>query len=286
MTTGIEPAGDGSEKAADPGISQERRAQRGIQSIEVGGQLLVVLGRIGMPMLLKDLAQEAGMTAAKAHPYLVSFGKLGLVEQDPATGRYQLGPQALQLGLVCLQQLNPVRLAVRELSALASRIGHSVALAVWGNHGPTVVHVEEATYPLHVNLRTGSVMSLLNTATGLAFAAFLPSSVVEAMIRAEPDRIGGLSAPEARQAWRTIEGTLADIRLRRLARVTGTPIPGINAFCAPVFDHTGKIVLAITAMGPSGTFSTDWDSPIAAVLSEIADGISARLGYRLGPIQK
>ena len=63
-------------------------AQRGIQSIEVGGQLLLALARQGCPLLLKDLAQAAGMTPAKAHPYLVSFGKLGLITQEPGTGRY------------------------------------------------------------------------------------------------------------------------------------------------------------------------------------------------------
>ena len=59
---------------------------RGIQSVEVGGHLLLALAHHGRPMPLKDLAREAGMPAAKAHPYLVSFGKLGLIEQEPASG--------------------------------------------------------------------------------------------------------------------------------------------------------------------------------------------------------
>ncbi len=75
------------------------RLQRGIQSVEVGGQLLRALAHQGRPMALKDLAREAGMSAAKAHPYLVSFGKLGLIEQDALSGRYGLGPLAMQLGL-------------------------------------------------------------------------------------------------------------------------------------------------------------------------------------------
>ena len=57
------------------------RAQRGIQSIEVGGQLLRALVHHGRPMALKDLAREAEMSPAKAHPYMVSFGRLGLIEQ-------------------------------------------------------------------------------------------------------------------------------------------------------------------------------------------------------------
>src|SRR5689334_9343451 len=96
------------EETVDEGEAKDRR---GIQSIEVGGQLLLALGRTGKPMVLKDLAREAGMPAAKAHPYLVSFARLGLIEQDPITGRYELGPQLLQLGLAGLQRLDPVRIA-------------------------------------------------------------------------------------------------------------------------------------------------------------------------------
>ena len=64
---------------------EEEKERRGIQSIEVGGQLLVALADSGSAMSLKQLAEAAHMTPAKAHPYLVSFGKLGLVTQDPAS---------------------------------------------------------------------------------------------------------------------------------------------------------------------------------------------------------
>ena len=72
--------------------------------VRVGGQLLKALAHTGRRMALKDLAREAEMTPAKAHPYLVSFGKLGLIEQDPASGHYGLGPLAIQMGLISLQQ--------------------------------------------------------------------------------------------------------------------------------------------------------------------------------------
>ena len=84
------------------------RTSRGIQSVEVGGQLLKALARSGRRMALKDLARDADMTPAKAHPYLVSFGKLGLIEQDPVSGHYGLGQLAVQLGLISLQQVDPV----------------------------------------------------------------------------------------------------------------------------------------------------------------------------------
>jgi DNA-binding IclR family transcriptional regulator len=259
--------------------SSPDKARRGIQSIEVGGRLLTALARSGVPMMLKDLAREAGMPAAKAHPYLVSFGKLRLIEQDPVTGRYELGALALQLGLISLQRLDPVRIATPEMTSLADRVAQSTALAVWGNRGPTIVRFEESTHPIHVNLRTGTVMSLIDSATGQVFAAFLPAKVTESLIRAEVAGDSGASAP--RPPWREkIEAVLAEVRRHGLARAVGHPIPGVNAFSAPVFDHNRHIVLAITVLGPSGTFPAGWNSPIAEALRETAANVSARLGYR------
>lgn len=255
------------------------KERRGIQSVETGGELLRSLTRHASSMMLKDLARDAGMAPAKAHPYLVSFAKLGLVEQDPATGRYELGPFALELGLVGMRRLEPVRVASREVAALADRTGQSVAMAVWGTHGPTVIRLDESTHPIHVNLRPGTVMSLVHTATGRVFAAYLPPKVTEHLVDAELDR-GALSAAERRTSAKEFAATLATIRERGIARATGHPIPGINAFCAPVFDHTRSLVLAITLLGPAGTFDASWQSPLARELATTAERVAARLGYR------
>src|SRR5512138_418581 len=103
--------------------NSQRGARRGIQSVEVGGRLLPPLAHHGRALALKDLAAEAGMPAARAHPYLVSFGHVGLIEQDRASGRYALGPLALQLGLISLQQADPVRMAAPLLPELAAHTG-------------------------------------------------------------------------------------------------------------------------------------------------------------------
>lgn len=89
--------------------------RRSIQSIEVGVPLLAALVDAAKPLTLRDLAAGAGMTSAKAHPYLVSFIRVGLVQQDTVTGQYELGPFALQMGLVSLQRLDPVRIAMPEI---------------------------------------------------------------------------------------------------------------------------------------------------------------------------
>ncbi|RST55983.1 IclR family transcriptional regulator [Variovorax sp. MHTC-1] len=263
------------------------RAQRGIQSIEVGGQLLRALVHHGRPMALKDLAREAEMSPAKAHPYMVSFGRLGLIEQDRSSGHYLLGPLALQLGLISLQQADPVHIATPLIAELAQQIGHTAAIAVWGDRGATIVRVAESPAALHVSMRHGTVFSLTSTASGRLFAAYLDAAVVKRLLDKERKRERSSTAPAPHVGmppppplpdWNAFEAQLHEVRERGISRSEGEIVPGVSAMSAPVFDHTGAIALAITAIGPAGVFDAKWDGPVARALKQCAGEVSQRLG--------
>ena len=153
------------------------------------------------------------MSAGKAHPYLVSFLKVGFVAQD-AAGRYELGPLALQLGLAKLQRLDPVKEASPLIEALAAETEQSVAVAVWGNFGPTIVRLEEPIQPLHVNLRTGTVMSLAYTATGRLFAAYMPPKVVEKIIMEDVARQSGRAGGTMQLTRAQMDDAIIETRCR------------------------------------------------------------------------
>jgi DNA-binding IclR family transcriptional regulator len=253
------------------------KRQRRIQSIEVGMRVLRALTEQRRPLPLKELAQLADMPPGKAHPYLVSFMATGMVKQSPLTGHYELGPGALQMGLAALQQLDPLTEASQEAALLAARADLSVALAVWGHLGPTVVRLDEPRYPLHVNLRVGTVMSVFNTITGRVFAAYLPEKMVRTMLEDEHRRVvggagGAFDSPEVQQM-------LADIRATGMGRGLSMPQPGVNTLCAPVFDAAGRIALVMTMIGPHGAFDAAIDGPHGRMLREHAGNVSRRLGH-------
>lgn len=255
--------------------------RRSIQSIETGFPLLAALVDSGKALALGELAAQAGMTSAKAHPYLVSFTRVGLVQQDSGTGQYELGPFALQMGLVSLQRLDSVKVALPLVNELAGKIGHTLAIAVLGSHGPTMIQITEASYPVHVNMRKGTVMSMLHTATGHVFAAWLPPKVAQHYIEREVgDTAVVTSINRLRPSPEDLTALLATIRRTGIAQALGNPLPGIDALSVPIFDHSGNIALALTSFGPSSLFDVDIHGPIATALKDCAALISSKLGYR------
>ena len=208
----LEPDADGEPDAP---------ARSGIQSIEVGFRLLEVLTHTNGPMMLRDLARAAPMNPAKAHRYLVSFARLGLITQTPE-GRYDLGPFALEMGLVSLNRQDPMRRARPAAAALRDEIDHTVGLAVWGNLGPAIVHWEEASHPVTVSLRLGDVMPMLNSATGRVFGAYLPRAQTLPFIQRELERAAAREAdPELPRTLEAYDAICAEVRAHGAARIHG-----------------------------------------------------------------
>ena len=260
-------------------IEPEKQRQ-GIQSIEVGTRLLRALAANGRSMTLKDLAKNADMPAAKAHRYLVSFMRMGLVEQNGNTGRYDLGGFSLELGLASLARIDSVRLAAPILDDLCERIDETVALATWGNHGATCVRWVEAGGPVTITLRTGVVLPLTTSATGLAFSAFYRSAYLQKYLETELQATANATNTPLTIVVEHFEDRLEEIRSHGISRASGSVTPGINGFSAPVFDYTDRMVAAITSLGTIGHFDMSWDSPLASAIKEAASTLSERLGYR------
>ncbi len=256
------------------------KARAGIQSLEVGFALLDALARAAGPLMLRDLAAAASMSAAKAHRYLVSFQRLGLVQQDPQTTRYDLGPAALQLGLATLSRIDAVKMARERVGPLMLEIGHTLALAVWGNYGPTIVHWEESPGAMKVSLRLGDVMPLLSSATGRCFAAHASTQAVATLLQEELALARAERRPDVPRTQLDVETLLADVRTRGLARAIDSLLPAMAAFCAPVFDCDGHLVLGIAALGSIARFDTDWDGSVARALRTAAERLSADLGHK------
>jgi DNA-binding IclR family transcriptional regulator len=216
------------------------------------------------------------MPPAKAHRYLVSLSRAGLVEQNSATGLYDLGPFAVELGLSALGRLSPVATAEPFLEELRQTTGQTVALAVWGSQGPVIVRWLGVESPVAATLRVGSLMPLTRSATGLVFASFLPERVTGNLIKSElaENRRAGLK-PRSREE---LSAAASEVSSRGYA-LTSDFIPGISGLAAPVFDHNRALVLALITLGYTAPFMAD-RARIQSAVERVSRSLSNRLGWR------
>lgn len=239
--------------------------QLGVKSIEVGSRLIRVLVQSSGAMALNELAAGAGLSPSAAHRYLVSYARIGLVQQDPRTRLYDLGPTAVTYGLAAIGRSKLLSRAEEVQLELRARLDESTLLAIWGTHGPVVLNVAESSKAIMVTMRVGATMPLLRTATGWVFAALLPRSVVQPVIEAEL-AAGRVDASHLTRKAREAEFTR--IRDSRLALHRGSLLPGFPAVASPLFDWSGRLIAVLSVFGHSPDFDSSPEGRIAQALLE------------------
>ena len=257
-------------------------ARRGIQSIEVGFRILDVIRKAGHPLPLKEIADACELTVPNVHYYLVSFQKVGVVQQHADTGHYGLGPYALRLGLAALEQFDVFTTARPIMAEVAAITGHTVFLGVWGNKGPTIVYrVEGARSRPLLELRVGSVLPLLSSALGRNFLAHLPEASTRELLEQEmaTARTDGYGAAGRSYTQKDVQAIREEVLQHHLSRCRDALLPHFTSLSAPIFDMLGEMKAAITLMGPVGAIDDDLQSDTARLLSEKARSISATAGW-------
>lgn len=257
-------------------MSEELEGKHGVQSLEVGMSILKAMAAGRRSMMLKDIAAAAGMSPSKVHRYLVSLIRSGLVEQDRLTSRYDLGPFALNLGLVALDRVDRIRLGLAAIADLRDATNETTSLAVWSDSGPVIVRWERPRRPVTVNVVTGTSLSLLSSAAGRVFAAWLPERQTEALMLKE---IEAGKVPPGVHTLAEARALLGDVRARGMAVVSsGYYARGVEAAAAPVFNFKNEITMAIALVGVEGSMDLSAESPALAELGRAARELSQRLG--------
>lgn len=259
---------------------KKKSVQQGVQGVEIGLRVAYALANSSGPMALRQLAEATGLAPSKVHRYLVSLCRSSLVEQNRGDGRYDLSKGAIRLGLAALSRLDEFRVADETIQTLSDETGLAVTVMTWGSHGPTVVRRIQPIQPIIATTRVGTLISVVNSASGRVFAAFMPADIVDPVVTAEfasqrhPTSMG---RPIDREAFDKI---VADVRRKRIARVRSDFLTGFDAIAVPIFDHEKQIVMTIALIGPTRIIDLSLDGTQARALIAAGRGLSERLGYR------
>ena len=261
-----------------PPSTADSTGKQKVRSAEVGTDILKALAELSPSTSLSRLAEHVQMPASKVHRYLQALIASGFAEQNTATNHYALGREALRVGLAALNSMDVLKVAALPMAELRDDLNETCFLAVWGNQGATVVHIEAAVRAVTVVTKLGSVLPLLSSSTGLVFNAFLPDRET-AELRALELATDHLHPLQPAQAYTAIS---EQIRTRGLHFVHGLLMPGVDALSAPVFEATGEVAGVLTVVGPTSLFHADEHGPAAQRLLAAAHAVSWRMGYQPG----
>lgn len=276
---------------ADDQVAVSNRFARGGDDKFAGCETDPGLG--GVPLIRGSAAwlECKRMDCFRGGDHMVFLGQVERIERSARQplvfggGRY-LVAQAHDLGTLLtdsganIARLGAVRVATRAMVDLSDELDETLGLGVWGNHGATIVRWEESKQPVSDNLRTGLVLPVTTSATGLAFAAWLPPELTEPFITAEAN-----AQKEANQVPRTegLAQRLEEIRRLGFVRLVGiddfSDLYGgsISALSVPVFDPDGAMVLALTAIGASDRLDTSETGNVVSGMRRCAEELTQRL---------
>jgi DNA-binding IclR family transcriptional regulator len=264
----------GLEASVEDSESEKETKAAGIQSLEIGIDILKALARSEGPISLTALSAAVGLPASSCRRYLISLIRTGLVRQEGPSGKYDTGPDLLRLGLLGLTRWDAVRATVDRALLLNQEVDQTTMVSVLGDRGPTVIAWFDSRRKLIVNSHLGSVYPLRTTATGRVFLSYLPSEAVRDLLKAE-DEPGDMRAGSKA----AIEAVVRETRERSYASIDGDVVPGISALSAPVLDAQGKLVAAITIMGISDRYVGESASTLIEALRRTAAQASEENGF-------
>lgn len=238
--------------------------------------LLEALAAADVPIGATELARRVGTTKSGAYRILATLARRGYVAKDPATARYHLGPRCASLARQSSGARDLRPLARPLLEDLHRRFHETVNLGVRDDGLVVYIDMIESDRGLRMAARLGGRDSLHATALGKALLAFLPDDVCERFL------VGPLPTRTARTITDpfVLRAELGRIRHAGVAEDRGENEEGSRCFGAPIFDHLGAVVAALSIAAPESRMDDDRATTVADAVRDAAAQVTRRLGGR------
>lgn len=253
----------------------------GTQALDrAAGLLRLVASATGRGARLADLIVQSGLSKPTAHRLLRALERLGLVDQDPGTRLYHLGPEAFVIGALAAERFGIHRAALPSLARLAAVSEDTAFLSVRRDWHAVCLHREEGTFPIRTHVLNAGDRHPLGVGAGsLAILAALTANEAEAAIAA--------SAGEIEARYPTLSAALlhdlvAQTRARGYAFNPGLLMAGSWGVGVPVLNREGRCEGALSIAAIEARLGETRQQELAALLKTEAHRLAERLAKPAG----
>ncbi|WP_055565366.1 MULTISPECIES: IclR family transcriptional regulator [Streptomyces] len=248
---------------------------RNIQSLERAAAMLRLLAGGERRLGLSEIASALDLAKGTAHGILRTLQAEGFVEQDSASGRYQLGAELLRLGNSYLDVHELRARALVWTDDLARSSGESVHLGVLHQQGVLIVHHVFRPDDSRQVLEVGAMQPLHSTALGKVLSAYDPVAHNEA-VEVERKTFTVHTVTDAED----FEGVLDLTRARGYAADVEETWEGIASVAAPIHDRRRMPVGAVGVTGAVERVCRDGElrPELIAAVRDCARAVSRDLG--------
>ena len=229
---------------------------------------------------VSGISESLGLNKSRVFRILNTLEQHRFVEQDPNTKQYRLGLRLMAFGDTVRRRLDIVMVAGSILDDLAERSGETVHLSVLDGDEAMCVAKRESKHGVRLYAEVGRRVPLHVGGTPKVLLAYMPQERRDQILRTQP------LARLARQTITdpdTIESILAQTRRDGYNISRDDLDPGAQAVAAPIRDHTGEVIAAISVAGPQARFTPDKVAYFLDLVPDSAETISRKLGYHSPP---
>jgi IclR family acetate operon transcriptional repressor len=226
------------------------------------------------PLGVTELARRVGATKSAAYRILANLERRGYVSKDATTARYSLGTRLAYLGQRSLGTFDLRQVARPVIEEIARRFHETVNLGVL--EGDEVVYIDmiESHHGLRMAARVGARDFVHSTALGKAMLAFLPPEAVQHHLQHPlPAKTAHTITEPA-----LLAAELDRVRARGVAEDHAENEIGARCVAAPIFDHAGSVIAAISVSSPESRLDDRRAAEVAEAIQAAAQEITRRVG--------
>ena len=235
--------------------------------------MLEILAKRGVAGVT-EIAGELGVHKSTASRLVAVLESRGFVEQLSDRGKYRLGYGIARLGSALTRHRDLAHEGRVACEALAADTGETVNLAILDEG--RVINISEVRGSGAVAVQTwvGQSTPAHATSSGKVLLAHVPGLDLEALLGSDLQRYTEHTITDVDLLARELD----DVRKRGWATSVEEYELGLNALAAPVRDHSGAVVAAISMAGPTFRLARENFPSLAPRLLQASDDFGRRLG--------